>query len=353
MSEGPGFGAQNVLTVDVPFNAAHLDKPEKRLEHIRELIDRLNQLPGVESASLVNHLPLTGDNDIHNVRALGKPSPKRAADVSAEYRVIDPAYFRTMRIPLIEGRAFRSSDPPTFAVINKEMAARLWPGERAIDQQFADGNGPPLRVIGVVGDVHNGSLEKPDMMEFYLPIWESPYAQAFVIRTVRDPQALVPAVQKVVWELDAIEPVTHAQTMEHLLEANTLQRRFETWLLGSFAVMALLLSAMGLFGLASLSAARRTREFGVRLAIGATGRQIVWLELKRTAAVVMVGLALGLAVSMAVARAMAGLLFRVTPWNGEIFGVAVMVLALSALLAAWLPARRAARIDPATALRVE
>ncbi|HEY6987199.1 MAG TPA: ABC transporter permease [Bryobacteraceae bacterium] len=354
MQEQPGFNPQRVLTVEVPFNPKNTDRPEKRLQHIRELIDRLAALPGATSASVVSHLPLTGEKEIHDVRALGKPLPQGPESISAEYRVIDAAYFRTMQIPLIAGALFRTGDPASFAVINQKMAALLWPGEDPIGRQFTDGNNPPLKVIGVVGNVHNGPLEKPEMMQFYRLISADPYrAATFVIRSQYDPEDLIPLVQKTIWRLDATEPVTHIQTMERLLEAVTLQRQFETWLLGSFAAVALFLSALGLFGVASLSAARRTREFGIRLAVGATGGQIVRLELARTATMVIVGLAFGVIASIAVARAMAGLLFRVTPWSAEIFVCAALVLIASALLAGWLPARRAAQIDPATALRAE
>lgn len=354
MHERLGFNPQGVLTVKVSFDPKNTDKPNKRLQHARELLSRLGSLPGVTSASLVSRLPLTGDNEIHDVRALGKPVPRGAENISAEYRVIDAAYFRTMQIALISGRLFRPDDPATLAVINQKMATHLWPGENPIDKQFADGDKPSLQVIGVVGDVHNGSLEKPAMMQFYRLISADPYyADTFVIRSGYDPGSLMPLVQRVVWQSDASEPVTHVQTMERLLEAVTLERRFETGLLSSFAAVALFLSAMGLFGVASLSAARRTREFGIRLAVGATGNQIVRLELARTATMVMAGLAAGLLISLAVARAMGGLLYRVEPWNGEIFSMAALVLVASALLAGWLPARRAAHTDPASALRIE
>lgn len=352
--EQPGFNPKNVLTVKVPFNPQKTDKPEKRLQHIRELLDRLNALPGVVSASLVSRLPLTGDNEIHDVRALGRPLPQGAENISAEYRVIDAAYFRTMQIPVIAGKPFKTDDPATAAVINQKMAAHLWPGENPVGKQFADGDNPPMRVIGVVGDVHNGSLEKPEMMQFYRLISANPYyADTFVVRSAHEPENLIPLVQKVVWQLDASEPVTHAQTMERVLEAVTLQRRFETGLLSGFAAVALFLSALGLFGVVSLSVARRTREFGIRLAVGATGGQILRLELARMATMVIVGVLLGLLASLAVARLMAGLLYRVTPWSGEIFAVAALALTASALLAGWLPARRATRIDPANALRME
>ena len=354
MHEQPGFNPANLLTVTVPFNPAKTDKPEKRLQHMRELLERLNALPGVKSASLVNRLPLTGDSEIRTIRPLGRPLPKSAEDVSGEYRVIDPAYFRTMQIPVVAGRELRADDSTSSAVINQRMARVLWLGENPLGRQFTDGDDPPFTVIGVVGDVHNASLERPVMMQFYRQLAADPYgAETFVIRSVQEPESLISLVQKTVAQLDATEPVTHAQTMEHIFAAVTLQRRFETGLVSGFATVALFLSALGLFGVASLSAARRTREFGIRLAVGATTGQILRLELVRNGTTVLLGLFIGLVASFSLTRAMTGLLYGVIPWDAEIFAAASLVLVIAAMLAGWAPARRAARIDPATALRIE
>jgi putative ABC transport system permease protein len=354
MNEKPGFNPHDVLTAKVPFNPRNAGTPEQRLQHVRELLRRFEALPGVTSASLVSRLPLSGDNEIHSVTAAGKPLPRGPESISAEYRVIGAHYFRTMQIPLISGREFKPDDPGMLAVINETMAARLWPGEPAIGKRFSDGNKPPLTVIGVIGDVHNGPVETPVMMQFYRLISADPYyADTFVIRSSYEPESLAPAVQKAVWQLDASEPVAHVQTMEHLLESITLPRRFEAALLGSFAVVALFLSAVGLFSVASLSVARRTREFGIRSAVGATAGEIVRLELARTATVLVTGLAVGLLGSTVVARMMGGLLYRVAPWSVDVFTAAAIVLIAAALIAGWLPARRASRIDPASALRAE
>jgi putative ABC transport system permease protein len=354
MREDPGFNPRGVLTVKVPFNPRNTSTSEKRVQHVRELLSQFEALPGVTSASLVSRLPLTGDYEIHDVRAVGRPLPRGPENISAEYRVIDAGYFRTMQIPLIAGRTFNPDDPASVAVINKQMAARLWPGERAVGKRFSDGNKPPLAVIGVIGDVHNASLETPVMMQFYRLISADPYyADTFVIRTPYEPESLVPAIQKAVWQLDASEPVAHTQTMERILESLTLPRRFQAAVLSSFSALALFLSALGLFSVASLCAARRTREFGIRLAVGATSTEIVRLELARTAAVLIAGLFIGLVLSISLARMMSGLLYRVTPWSIDVFTGAGLVLIASALIAGWLPARRASRIDPAAALRVE
>ena len=354
MQENPGFDASHVLAVKVSFDPRKTETPEKRLAHMRELLDEFRHLPGVQSASLVNQLPLTGDNNIRSVQAVGKSQPQSPQTVTAEYRVVDAAYFQTMRIPLLAGRYFRQTDPGKFTIINQKIARRLWPGEDPIGKQLSDSDHPAFTVIGVAGDVHNGALETPPMMQFYRILAADPYnANTFVMRTTGDPESMVPAVQRAVWRLDASEPVTHPETMEHLLRAATLQRRFESGLLTGFAAVAMLLSAMGLFGAVSLSVARRTRELGIRMALGATAGRVMRGEMGRAAIIVLAGLAAGVVMAATTAGATAGLLYGVAPWSGKVYAAAVVVLGSSGLLAVWLPARRAARIDPASALRSE
>lgn len=350
----PGFDTRNLLTFKVSYSAGENETPAKRLQHTRELLEHLRRLPGVESVSVVNRLPLTGDTEIHNAHAVGKPYDKAPEAVSAEYRVIDPEYFHTMRIPLLAGRFFRPDDPPGSVIINHKMASRFWPGEDAVGKQLTDGDHPPFTVLGVIGDVHNGSLERETMMQYYRPLAADPYySDTFLLRTAVNPASHIEAVQKAVSRLDPSEPVTHPQTMEHVFQAVTLERRLETALLTGFAAIALFLSALGIFGIASLSVARRSREFGIRFALGATGAHVVRLEFRRTLAILVFGLAAGMIACLALSRLLTTLLYGVTPWNGTTYLLAVLTLAVSALLAAWIPARRAANIDPAATLRLE
>jgi len=174
-----------------------------------------------------------------------------------------------------------------------------------------------------------------------------------MIRTRVDPAAVLPLAQQVVWKLDPEQPVTHPQVMEQLLESVTLDRRFQTGLVAGFAGAALLLASVGLFGIASLSVVRRTREFGIRLALGAKGSDLLWLELSRTMMIAGAGVACGLAASLALARTVAGFLYGVTAWSPAVYGAAIVALIVPALVAAWIPARRATKIDPTAALRYE
>jgi putative ABC transport system permease protein len=354
MRVNPGFDPRNLLNISVSLNPKTNQDPAKRLAHLRELLEAFRSIPGVESAAVVNHAPLTGETDIHHARVVGRPPSAAAEAEGAEYRVVDASYFSTMRIPLVAGRGFREDEPEGFAVINRKMASRLWPGEDAVGKQFRDGDNPPVTVIGIVGDIHDGSLEREPRMQFYLPLAANPFwSDQFMIRTRIDPAAILPVAQQMVWRLDPEQPVSHPQIMERLLESTTLDRRFETALVAGFAAAALCLATLGLFSIASLSMARRTREFGIRLALGATGTDLLRLELLRTLAIVFSGLACGIAASLALATTVAGFLYGVTAWSPQVYGAAIVVLMAPAVVAAWLPARRASKVDPMVALRYE
>jgi putative ABC transport system permease protein len=354
MRVSPGFDPHNILNISVSLNPKVNPNEAKRLAHLRELLDAFRNIPGVESAAVVNHVPLTGDMDIHDVHAVGQPAAPATEADGAEYRVVDASYFRAMRIPLLAGRGFRDDEPKGFALVNRKMAARLWPRGDAVGKQFRDGDNSPVTVVGVVGDIHNGSLEREPMMQFYLPLAADPWsADQFMVRTRVDPAAILPVAQQTVWRLDPEQPVSHPQIMERLLQSVTLDRRFETGLVAGFAAAALFLATLGLFSIASLSIARRTREFAVRLALGARGIDLLRLELGRTLAKVVAGLACGVAASLALARTVAVFLYGVTAWSPKVYGAAIVVLMVPAFVAAWLPARRATKVDPMVALRYE
>jgi putative ABC transport system permease protein len=351
MNVNPGFDPKSLLTFSVSFSPKLYADPPKMLTAQRELLDHIRALPGVESACVVNVLPLTGDYGIHGIGPVGKPLN---TDSGAEARLIDPRYFETMHIPLIAGRALREDDSGKVAVINQKMAHLLWPGENPIGQEFTDNGNPPIRVIGVVGDVHSGPLETEPMMQYYSSLVAFPgYANSFAVRTKTDPLSLLPTIERTILRLDPGQAVSGAKTMEQIIKSATLERRFETDLLLGFSASALFLSALGLFGVASLSVTRRSREFGIRMALGATGADVLWLEIVRNIAIVAAGLAVGLSLSFATHRALAALLFGVSALNLNVYAAAAAVLTISAMTAVLIPALRGARMDPATVLRDE
>jgi putative ABC transport system permease protein len=351
MNVKPGFDPNNLLTFNVSFSPKLYTDPPKMLAAHRELLDRIRALPGVEAASVVNYLPLTGDYEIHGIGPVGKPLNR---DSGAEARLIDPQYFETMHIPLIAGRALRESDFGNVAVINQKMAYLLWPGENPIGREFTDNGNAPIRVIGVVGNVHSGALEAEPMMQYYSSMVAFPgYANSFAVRTKTDPLSLLPAIERTIWRFDPDQAVSGAKTMEHIIRSATLERRFETDLLLGFSASALFLSALGLFGVASLSVTRHSREFGIRMALGATGTDVLWLEIVRNIVIVVSGLAVGLLLSFTAHRALATLLFGVSALSLNVYVAAAAVLTISAMTAVLIPALRATRIDPAIVLRDE
>jgi len=354
MRVDPGFDPQHLLNITIPLNPRTNQKPAQRVAHIRELLEALRAIPGVESAAVANHVPLTGESDIHSATPVGRTVSGAVVGAGAEYRAVDAGYFRTLGIPLLAGREFRDDESDGLVVINRKMASSLWPGEDAVGKQLRDGDRPPATVIGVVGDVHNGALEREPRMQFYVPLAANPwFTDEFMIRTRIDPAAILPAAQQAVWRLDPEQPVSHPQIMDRLLQSTTLDRRFETGLVAGFAATALFLASLGLFSIASLSATQRVREFGIRLALGAEGSDLLKSELRRTLVIAVAGLVAGVAASLVLGQMVAGLLYGVTALSPAVYGTAIVVLVVPALIVAWLPARRAARVDPASALRCE
>lgn len=351
MNVNPGFDPKNLLTFTVSFSPKLYADPPRMLTLQRELLDSIRTIPGVDSASIVNVLPLTGEYEIHGIGAVGKPLVR---DAGAEGRLIDPQYFETLHIPLIAGRVLREDDSGTVAVINEKMAHLLWPGENAIGREFRDNNNPPVRVVGVVGNVHSGALETEPMMQYYSSFVKFPgYANSFAVRTKTDPLNLLPIIERTISGLDSDLPLSGARTMGHIIQSATLERRFETDLLLGFSASALFLSSLGLFGVASLSVARHSREFGIRMALGATGADVLCLEIVRNGVTIIAGLAVGLFLSFAVHGALNAFLFGVSPLNPRVYAAAGMVLSVSALIAVLIPSSRAARVDPAIVLRDE
>jgi putative ABC transport system permease protein len=349
----PGFDTHNLLTASVGLQWNQYPNAQRQYRQFERFLDAVRSLPGVEAASMANAVPLTGEAEVHNLRA-GATAQPSAATFPAEYRMVDPDYLRTMRIPLIRGRWFQDTDGETAAIVSQTLAQRLFPDRDPIGLQFREGDNPPLTVVGVIGEVPNATLETLPTLQYYRPaaaeVWSG---MSFLIRTRVDPENVVAAVRRAINDVDPEQPLAHIRTMQEILSGTTLPRRFETWLLASFAAIALFLSVLGVFGVLSLSVARRSREFGIRMALGATRPGILRLVMGEATRLIAAGVVAGVALTLLSRPLLKDLLFGVTAGDPKVYAVTIAVLVGAGMLACWMPARKAAHGDPATVLREE
>ncbi|HUE05184.1 MAG TPA: ABC transporter permease [Bryobacteraceae bacterium] len=349
----PGFDTRNLLTATIGLPWQPYPDTPRRYRQFERLLDAIRQQPGVEAASLVNGAPLTGEAEIRTLRP-GAAAGQAAAAFHAEFRRVDPEYLRTMRIPLVRGRWFSPADGETVAAVSERLGQRLWPGQDPIGRQFREGDNPPLTVIGVVGEVRNATLEIEPTLQYYRPAAaDVDGTMAFVIRTRVAPESVISEVRRAVLAVDREQPLAHVRTMREIVSGTTLPRRFETWLLTSFAAVALFLAVMGVFGVLSLSVSRRAREFGIRIALGSSERGILRLVMREAARMIGAGVAAGVVLALLSRRFLSGLLFGVTAGNPAVYAVTIAVLTGAGALACWIPAARAAHADPAMVLREE
>jgi putative ABC transport system permease protein len=358
MEVDPGFNPKNVLTMDVSLPDTKYPDDDKRTAFIQQAVENLKALPGVKSTAVVSTIPL-GDNDlIYSLVVEGRPTPQ-GQEPSANWYAVSPDYFQTMRIPLVKGRLFTEHDDSAaqrVAVINESLARRIFPGEDPIGKQIRMGIDSKVvrEIVGIVKDVKHYGLEAKFTMQMYEPYRQQPMnTMVFLLRTDTDPASLASAARRVIFSLDKDQPVSQAITLEDLVAASASQRRFNTLLIGFFAVVALVLAAVGIYGVVAYSVAQRTHEIGVRMALGAQKRDVFSLILRQGMLLVVAGVALGLAGAMALTRLISQLLFGVSALDAATFVSTSLLLAAVALLACYLPARRAARVDPMVALHYE
>ena len=357
-----------LLRVDRGFEAARIatamvDLPRKSYEDLapkvafyKQVLDRLSQLPGVEHAAVVSQLPLTNDRWLDMMHLPGDARPIFQLPTE-HFRWVSPGYFETIRLPLMAGRFLSPSDEGKhYAVISELTARTLWPGKNPIGQQFSRAGlkEDPFTVIGVVGNARTVSLAAPDPMMVYMPYWyRSDTNAGLLVRTHQDPATIADAMRKAIWSVDPEVPVPEVRMLGGVVEDSVANRRFEMQLLLLFAISALLLAALGVYGVVTYSVVQRQREIGLRLALGAQRKNIYRLVLHDGLTPVLAGAVAGVAVAFACARVVGSLLFQVSPYNSVIASGAVCVLVALGGAACLLPARRAAAVDPMQALRRE
>jgi predicted permease len=351
-----GFEAARVATARIDLPSKSYSELGARTAFYKQVLDRLSRLPGVEHAAAVSMLPLSGDTWIDMIRV---PGDSRAVmQVPTEhFRWVSPGYFETLHLPLIGGRLLNSSDEgKQYAILSELTARTLWPGKNPIGQQFgrAGLHEKPFTVIGVVGNARTVSLATPDPMMVYMPYWyRNDSTAGLLVRTRQDPAEMADTIRKAIWSVDPEVPVPVVRMLDGVVADSVANRRFEMQLLLLFAVSALLLAGLGVYGVVTYSVVQRQREIGLRLALGAQRQNIYRLVLHDGLTPVLTGAVAGVAVAFAFARVVGSLLFQVSPYNSAIATSAVCVLVAMGAAACLLPARRAVAVDPMQALRRE
>ena len=355
LKTNPGFDPDQLLTMRVMLPGYKYPSQATRQEFFDRLLSQVETMPGVASASAIDNPPLWGgvmttfsiegrDENVH-----GSPG------------AISPRYFETMRIPLLYGRAFTDQDTAgsvPVAIIDEKLARRYWPNDSPIGKRIRfsvdESEGAWREIVGVVGEIKNLGLSSEAKEQYYYPGSQaSAGGMCLMIRTKGSPNAMVETVRKQISAIDPDQPVAYVITVREQMDGLLLPQRLPALLVGAFAVLALVLAGVGLYGVVAYTTRQRTREFGIRLALGAERRQLIWLVLRQGMVLVGIGLAIGLGGAFALGRALSGLIYEVQPGDFRVHILTAVILALVALAACWLPARRAAKIDPMTALRYE
>ena len=362
-SVDPGFNPAHVFSISIQLPVTRYAEIPKQTEFRRGLLERLNSLPGIEAA-MAGDVPLTGSEVAHSVVFEGRPPVPVGDEPEVDTFCVMGDYFRVMQIPLRAGRTLTDldrEDQPLVAVISEAFVRQFFAHQNPLGQRIRWGRetGPPrwMTIVGVVGDVKQYSLAEPAYPAVFTPFAQSNEAwrrwMSVVVRMPQSSASLIPAVKGQIWSLDSQIPLNRIQSMGELLDLSLAERRFNMSLLGLFAGMAMILAAVGIYGLLSYSVSQRTHEIGVRVAVGARRRDVLKLVLGQGARLAAVGLAAGVLGALALTRLMASLLFGVTATDPATFATVALLMMAVALLACFVPARRAMRVDPMVALRHE
>jgi putative ABC transport system permease protein len=353
----PGFDANNVLTMRLDLPRAKYNTPEKTASFFQDLETRVGALPGVESVGLITELPLSGQPNDAPFTVEGRAPAAGSQEFGSDFRRVSQNYFEALRIPLLRGRNFteqevRQSDK--VVIVSQQLVDAAFPNEEPLGKRLLTvmDDDQPYEIIGVVGDIRHRAMEFQPYAAMYMPS-RRPSWMNVVIRTESDPLSLVPAIREQVKAIDPDQPIAAIRTMGEWIDSSVSAPRYRTTLFGMFAALAMILAATGIYGVMSYSVAQRTHEIGVRMALGARRFDVLRLVVRQGMMLVLIGMAIGLAGAVALTRVMSSLLFGVTAKDPLTFVAVAVLLSLVALLACYIPARRATKVDPLTALRYE
>jgi putative ABC transport system permease protein len=359
----PGFRADHLLVVRTPLPRQKYQAFALRAAFYSDVLARVARLPAVTAAGYTTWVPLTNYGGATGITVEGRPRPAPGQIPIPNCRIISDDYIRALGMKLVDGRALDQRDgtaAPPVALINQTMARNLWPGENAVGRRFKQGGfeeaSPWITIVGIVGDVHQAGLDSPARPEMYLPYLQQDFGfepEYLVVRTPGDPMLIADAVRRQVWAVDKEQPVAGAMPLEELVDDTLAPRKTQAGLLGGFAVLALLLAALGIYAVLSFTVTQRTQEFGVRMALGAQPDDVLHMVLSQGVRLFTLGASIGLAAAFALSRTLEHLLYGVSATDPISFGLVTLLLAGVTLLACYFPARRAMRVDPMIALRYE
>ncbi len=354
----PGIRTDHLLTMKLALPYAKYREPQQQAAFFQQAMERIKALPGVQSVGAVSDLPLSGDGGVYTFTIEGRPSTSTQDDPVAVWRAVNPDYFRTMGMQLRRGREFTERDQPSApepVIINETLARRFWPGEDPIGKrvQIYDLEPRPWReIVGVINDIKSVELSADPAPEIYVPFSQRPRtAMTLIARTTVKPEELAAAMRAAIQSVDKEQPVYRVRTMEQFFSDVVAAPRATMFLLGVLAVAALILAAVGIYGVMAYAVTQRTHEIGIRMALGARGDDVLRMVVKQGMRFALAGVAIGLAAAFALTRLMKDLLFGVRPTDPATFAALALLLTGVALLACYLPARRATRVDPLIALR--
>lgn len=360
----PGFDPNNVLTARITLSGAAYDDTQARSRYVSQTLERLKALPGVESAAFVAPMPFSGAEIGGDFRFEGHPAPEPGQEPTANVRNVTTEYFQTIKIPLLKGRYFSAQDRRSAigaAIVNDTFAKRYFADENPVGQRISElgvnqneGDPKQYEIVGVVGDVHHNSLTRSATPELYLPHQQNSWAWGnFLVRTTNNPSVLARSFEDTIRSTDKTIPVTRVRPLTDAISDTISQPRFYALLFGLFGVTGLLLTVTGIYSVISYTVSHHTREIGIRMALGAQGRDVLKLIVGKGVILTFIGIGLGLLGALGITRVMQALLFGISATDWVTFTAVATLLAVVAIIAAAIPARRATKVDPLVALRYE